>query len=787
MIPSMDAVAANPPSGYISFSPPNNSTPNIYQSLTALPRPRAQTFSPATLPLVTGQVRNGRYVHCHRKRGRPRKYLMHHVIDDVDDHRNGYHFHPFRNVHLDSFNVPEDSVISNLQYSRNVHFEEPRRNHFQEAKNGNFQECRNNHFQVSRDDEESRNNDRKEAKEHHFQESRTNEIQKRRENHFQESTKSHLHRTPFVKGIADVSQSTEQHTPRCCFISNQGIPENKLAYSEIIDFSSRKSWPAIEMRRNDVNGCLECYYGNAAHYSHKHCHLESGRCSGGVTLANQNGAFCLPYYPAKVPPHVLNDVINDAKYGSHVEPGCVGTQPKIDNSESVPVIIECFSLSNKRGHFKTTHESPFSLATRHCPNKEVPEIEGDKLCDDHFKRCEQNIKKTELDEADSTANYRNSYCVQPGFRGFPTVPIVVDMSSTTSPDNCFKSTTSPHKPQHTPTKEHGRTESNIDVYEVYHSKYYKKGGHLRSSEGEKQQFEAQEETMIEVEELPENQQKIGLYDEERSEKLGKKQHEKNNQKYDYYTSQGGKVHPKIEIDGGAFFKKYNLQLSQNELGFDDAIEDPFQNDAYSPKSPAISIDESQEKSLENYKERVFQEQCQSNSKSYVCIHCSREFTHLSSLNNHVRTHTGHKPFKCQFCGKRFAQSGVLTAHLRTHTGDRPFECIICKKRFAQTTTLANHIRTHTGQKPFNCKYCKRKFAQSSTRNKHELSHTKEKPYVCKYCRRSFAQSATVTRHMRIHMRQEAFTCVYCGREFPYLHALDKHLDSHDRASTQLDK
>jgi len=198
-------------------------------------------------------------------------------------------------------------------------------------------------------------------------------------------------------------------------------------------------------------------------------------------------------------------------------------------------------------------------------------------------------------------------------------------------------------------------------------------------------------------------------------------------------------------------------------------------DPYSPES--LSGDTWDKMSQEMYQETL---QNGAKAKSYICEHCGRKFSHVSSLNNHIRRHTGLKPFRCRYCGKRFAQSGVLTAHLRTHTGDRPFECVICKKRFAQTTTLANHIRTHTGHKPFSCRYCKRKFAQSSTRNKHELSHTKEKPYICKYCGRTFAQSATVTRHMRIHMRQDGFLCVYCGKEFPYLHALDKHLDSHSR-------
>lgn len=175
---------------------------------------------------------------------------------------------------------------------------------------------------------------------------------------------------------------------------------------------------------------------------------------------------------------------------------------------------------------------------------------------------------------------------------------------------------------------------------------------------------------------------------------------------------------------------------------------------------------------------ILEDPDKASKKSYFCSHCGRGFTHLSSLNNHIRTHTGQKPFRCRYCGKRFAQSGVLTAHLRTHTGEKPFKCVLCGKRFAQTTTLANHIRTHTGQKPFSCRYCKRTFAQSSTRNKHELSHTKEKPFECKYCGRSFTQSATVMRHMRIHMRDTKYSCVHCGKTFAYLYSLDRHLDEH---------
>ncbi|KAI3372135.1 hypothetical protein L3Q82_006987 [Scortum barcoo] len=66
-----------------------------------------------------------------------------------------------------------------------------------------------------------------------------------------------------------------------------------------------------------------------------------------------------------------------------------------------------------------------------------------------------------------------------------------------------------------------------------------------------------------------------------------------------------------------------------------------------------------------------------------------------------------KPYQCGHCSQSFSQPSDLRNHVVTHSSSdfhRPFQVRILRpKAFAGATTLNNHIRTHTGEKPFNIK------------------------------------------------------------------------------------
>lgn len=85
------------------------------------------------------------------------------------------------------------------------------------------------------------------------------------------------------------------------------------------------------------------------------------------------------------------------------------------------------------------------------------------------------------------------------------------------------------------------------------------------------------------------------------------------------------------------------------------------------------------------------------AKPFVCPHnCGKSYSQKSSLNAHVRTHTGDKPFECPDCGKTFSRKPSMKRHRLSHTGERPFECTICSKRFSRKDVLYSHIqRTHS--------------------------------------------------------------------------------------------
>ena len=87
-------------------------------------------------------------------------------------------------------------------------------------------------------------------------------------------------------------------------------------------------------------------------------------------------------------------------------------------------------------------------------------------------------------------------------------------------------------------------------------------------------------------------------------------------------------------------------------------------------------------------------------KGNQCEVCHKSFFDKSTMNKHMKIHTGQKPYSCNLCGKAFSQNSTLKSHMRVHSGEKPFSCDVCDLKFTEKGNMLRHRSTHTGMRVY---------------------------------------------------------------------------------------
>lgn len=100
-------------------------------------------------------------------------------------------------------------------------------------------------------------------------------------------------------------------------------------------------------------------------------------------------------------------------------------------------------------------------------------------------------------------------------------------------------------------------------------------------------------------------------------------------------------------------------------------------------------DDSADRTADGVRIKVAEKKATFCAKSHQCNLCQRAFTSLNRLAAHTRVHE-QGTYECPDCGKMFKKATSLQTHMRTHSGVARYLCVDCGSGFTTEMTLIMH-------------------------------------------------------------------------------------------------